>query len=294
MAKLSAYERILSLDPDKDHWEIIRLSVYYEFPWDYARALELALFRTFAVPSISSILDRSQEFGKRPQKRYDDTDLILSEILENGPESERAKAAIKKLNFIHSHFNISNQDYLYVLSTFIFEPEKWVNKYGYRQISKQELNAGYKVWQELGALMGIKNIPATRDKLRSFSTEYEATYFIPQASNHAVALSTENLFLARFLPKSLYSLGRPFLHAVMDEPLLKAVGFNKPRPFIQAMVDGLFAFRKAILKIWPRSTKAVLRTQLPRKQSYPKGYEVSQLGSMPYHQAEKQDTNYKQ
>jgi hypothetical protein len=282
-----AYEKILLLDPEKDHWEITRLSVYYEFPWDYARALELALFRTFAVPSISGILDRSQEFEKQPQKRYDDTDLILSEILENGPESERAKAAIKKLNFIHSHFNISQDDYLYVLSTFIFVPEQWVNKYGYRPISRQELAAGFKVWQELGALMGIQNIPATREELRTFSIAYEARHFIPQASNHAVALSTENMFLSKLLPGPFYNLGRPFLHAVMDEPLLKAVGFKQPGSVVRLMVHAFFAMRKAILKILPRRSKPFLRTQLPRQESYPQGYKVSDLGSIPYEREER-------
>jgi hypothetical protein len=37
--------RIRSLDPVADHHEIYRISVGYEFPWDYQRALELALFR---------------------------------------------------------------------------------------------------------------------------------------------------------------------------------------------------------------------------------------------------------
>jgi hypothetical protein len=32
------------------------------FPWDLTRALELALLKTFCVPSISGLLSRSGEF----------------------------------------------------------------------------------------------------------------------------------------------------------------------------------------------------------------------------------------
>jgi hypothetical protein len=47
------------------------------------RALEFALFRTFCVPAISALLDKTQDFGKRAQKRYDDTDIIVSEMMED-------------------------------------------------------------------------------------------------------------------------------------------------------------------------------------------------------------------
>jgi len=276
-----ALQKIKTLDPEKDHWEIARLSAFYEFPWDNARALELALFRTFAVPSISSILDKSGEFEKRTQKRYDDTDLILSEILEDGPDGDRAKTAIAKMNFIHGHFKISNDDYLYVLSTFVFEPERWLNKYGYRKLTDNELHAGFKVWQEIGAMMGIKAIPDTRETLEAFNVAYERKNFVPSASNRNVAIHTENLFLRWFLPEQLFGFGRPFLHAVMDEPLLLAVGFHKPNFLIQKAVDAAMAARKVVAGILPKRTQPVLRTKMPRKESYPHGYEVKDLGSLP-------------
>ena len=282
MADSNTLKKIKALDPDKDYWEIARLSAFYEFPWDNNRALELALFRTFAVPTISRLLNKTGEFEKRTQKRYDDTDLILSEILENGIDSERARAAIAKMNFIHSHFNISNDDYLYVMSTFVFEPERWINKYGYRKLTDNELRAGFKVWQELGALMGIKNIPATKPELEQFNIDYEQKNFIPEASNHAIALHTENLFLSWFLPKPLYGIGRPFLHAVMDQPLLTAVGFSKPNWAIQKTVDTVMAARRVIIAWLPKRNKPVLRTRLPRPESYPNGYEVTELGSKKY------------
>ncbi|MFD2421427.1 hypothetical protein [Amycolatopsis pigmentata] len=57
--KMGGYwlRRIEQLDPVADHHEIYRISIGFEFPWDYNRALEFALFRTYCVPSISRLLD---------------------------------------------------------------------------------------------------------------------------------------------------------------------------------------------------------------------------------------------
>src|SRR5207302_8457511 len=89
MARLSILQQIQQLDPVADHQRIVFLSTCYEFPFDTTRALEFALFRTFCSPSISALLDRTGEFRFRAQKRYDDTDLLVSELLERGYDSER-------------------------------------------------------------------------------------------------------------------------------------------------------------------------------------------------------------
>ena len=73
---------IQTLDAMRDHQRIAFVCCRVDFPWDTTRALEFALFRTFCVPAISALLDKTQEFGKRAQKRYDDTDIIVSEMME--------------------------------------------------------------------------------------------------------------------------------------------------------------------------------------------------------------------
>ena len=62
-------QRIQALDPERDHKQIVYLSTCFEFPFDTTRSLEFALFRTFCVPSVSDLLDRTGEFRQRPQKR---------------------------------------------------------------------------------------------------------------------------------------------------------------------------------------------------------------------------------
>jgi hypothetical protein len=89
MGRYDILHRIQQLDPVQDHCEIYHLMSGYEFPWEIMRSLEVALMRTFCVPSISALLDKTGEFKLRPQKRYDDTGLLTAEIVKWGYESVR-------------------------------------------------------------------------------------------------------------------------------------------------------------------------------------------------------------
>src|ERR1041384_967904 len=130
--------------------------VGWEFPWDYVRALEMALYRTFCSPSTSAVLVRSGEFQKRPQRRYDDTSLLMAEIMEWGYDSERGKESLRRINRFHRHYDIKNEDFLYVLSTFHLEPIRWMDRFGWRKMTQGERVASYYFWREVGKRMAIK------------------------------------------------------------------------------------------------------------------------------------------
>ncbi|MFM2158474.1 MAG: hypothetical protein RLZZ124_948, partial [Cyanobacteriota bacterium] len=113
--------------PDEARLDAASLAICRElssrlFPWDSIRALELALLKTFCLPSVSALLDRSGEFARRPRKRYDDTGLMVAELLRLGPDSPAGRAVVQRLNRIHAHYAISADDYAYVLSGFVAEP----------------------------------------------------------------------------------------------------------------------------------------------------------------------------
>jgi hypothetical protein len=277
IGKSKTLRKIESMDPFKDAWEIIRLSIYYEFPWDFNRALELALYKTFAVPSISKLLHDTHEFEKYSQKRYDDTDIILSEIIENGIESGRGKEALERLNWIHSNYPISNEDYLYVLSTFIYDSADWINKYAYRKLSHHEELAGFYVWKEIGEKMSIKNIPATIDSFRSFHDNYEKKHFVYAEANRKVAQATENLMLSWYLPEFLFDVARPFIHSVMDPHLLKAFQYREPGKLMRNMASTALRSRSFIASLFPRNTPYI-RTKMYEHKAYPNGYELEDLG----------------
>lgn len=77
---------IAGLDAQRDVQRIVHLLSVYEFSWDFARALELALFYTYGSASVSRLLDRTGEFERYGQKRYDDTAILIGHFIESGWE----------------------------------------------------------------------------------------------------------------------------------------------------------------------------------------------------------------
>ena len=119
---------------EKTVWRL----TFVDFPWDINKALEFALLRTYAVPSISGLLARTGEFEQRTAKRYDDTALLIREVLRNGLDSDRARRSFARINGMHGRFRIAPEDFLYVLSTFVFSPIDWLEAYGRRPMSDAE------------------------------------------------------------------------------------------------------------------------------------------------------------
>ena len=277
MPRHTILNHILRLDPERDHTEIVFLVTCHEFPFDITRSLEFALFRTFAAPNIGGLLDRTGEFASRPQKRYDDTVLILSEILEHGYDSERGRAAVRRLNQIHGRFQISNEDFLYVLSAFTFEPIRWVGRFCWRPMVEQEKLAQYYYWRQVGRRMKIKDIPESIDSFERYNIDYEREHFVYSEANRRVAIATRDLLLGWVLPRRLYGLGKPFIYAMLDDPLLEAFGFPKPPLRLRQLVPGLLRARSKMLRLLPERKRPKLRTG-PRKPTYPRGYRIEELG----------------
>ena len=270
---------IMALDPERDCERIVYLDTVYEFPFDTTRSLEFALFRTFGSPNVSTLLDSTGEFAARAQKRYDDTDLILSTIAERGYSSEDGKRAIRRMNRLHRRFEIANDDFIYVLSTFVYEPIRWNARFGWRQLVEHEKLAAFHFWREIGRRMAITDIPTTYEELERYNVEYERSNFRHAESNARVARASRDMFLAWFpgVPKRL---GAHAIAALMDEPLREALGFPAPpRPLARTVALALRG-RGLAVRLLPPRRRPKLRTQL-RRRSYKTGWRLEALGPMP-------------
>jgi len=270
--------QITQLEPIKDHKEIVRILGSHCFPWDVEKALEFALYRTFAVPSISALLSKTGEFKNRTRKRYDDTELIMAEILENGYDSERAKRAFRRMNSMHGRFNISNEDYLYVLTTFIFEPIYWIEKYGWRKPAENEKAAIFLFYREVGKRMNIKNIPESYTEFEQFHHDYEDKHFKYAETNQEISDYTMDLLLGMYLPKFLFFIGKPIAKSLMDDKLLAAMGMKPTSKLLQKFTFGLMRFRANIVRLFPERKVPFLGTKVKRP-TYPNGYEIEDLGT---------------
>ena len=276
MSRFSTLRQIEVLDPEQDHIQICHLIAGYEFPWDVTRSLELALLKTFCIPSITQLLERTGEFVQRPQKRYDDTGLIVSELMKFGYESDRGSAALERMNRIHGHFNIENRDYLYVLSTFIYEPIRWMDRFGWRPMCEVERLSCFYFWREIGKRMGIAEIPISSKQFESFNQDFEREHFRYAQSNQAIGHSTRDMFLGWF-PMLLRPVIRPGVHALADESMRDALGFPHPPAWLEATVANSLKLRgRVVRKLPPRSLSSFYADAKHR--SYPEGYSLDKLG----------------
>jgi hypothetical protein len=269
---------IATLDPERDCEQIGFLLASCEFPWDTTRALELALLRTYGVAKGTPLLVATGELIRRTQKRYDDTALILAEIQENGVDHPRGRAALKRMNQQHGRYAIPQDEYLYTLTTFVFEPIRWNARFGWRRMSEGERLAAFHVWRRIGARMGIRDIPDDYDELERFNVEFERANFRYSKHNHALAVATRNLMLGWFLPRPLWPAAAPVIHAMLDEPMRRAVGFDPAPAPVRALVLGGMALRRRLLRRLPPRRRPRLLTR-QRHPTYPNGYRIEELGA---------------
>ena len=189
-------------DPNPLAWQL----AFVEFPFMFEAGTSLGFFSTFAVPTIAVILRSTRGFELACQLRYDDTMLLMHEIGEHGTRSARGKAALERVKAIHARTKgIKQEDMLYTLWVFCFEPVRWVNAYEWRAIEPYEKDALYQFWREVGEGLSIGNIPATCQEFEEWGSRFEAERF--RATKASEALTRDVITLAaswgpRWLPGS--------------------------------------------------------------------------------------------
>ena len=276
MSRFAILREIERLDPERDCQRILHLSFGYEFAWDSTRALEVALYRTYCVPSISRLLDRTGEFYAHTQRRYDDTALLVGEMCQWGFEGGRGREALERMNWVHGHFRIDNNDYLYVLSTFIYEPLRWIDRFGWRRTCRTEQLAYYHFWCQVGSRMGIRDIPPSYEAFEAWATDYERANFRFAESNRKIGTATRDLF-ASWYPRLLAPVVHYSIYALLDDAMLAAFGFPQPLPFSRGMTAGALRLRGMLVRWLPARRKPSFFTGR-RNRTWTRGYRIGELG----------------
>jgi hypothetical protein len=284
MARFDNLREIERLDPERDCQRIMHLSFGYEFPWDSTRALEVALYRTYCVPSISALLDRTGEFYRAAQRRYDDTAILVAEMCEWGYEEGRGREALERMNWAHAHFKIANDDFLYVLSTFVYEPIRWIDRYCWRPTSRNEQLGYYWFWRHVGERMGIRDIPPTYEAFEAWALAYEKATFRYTETNRKIGEATRDLF-AGWYPKAFATGVHHGIYALLDDTMIEAFGFPKPHPALRRVVAGSLALRGRLVRWLPARRTPNFFTDR-RNRTHPQGYAIAHLGPERLREAE--------
>jgi len=273
-------EQIRRMDPEKDASEIYRLSVALEFPWDYSRALELALYRTYAVPAIGRLLAETAELTDRTQQRYDDTALLLDTVVEHGFASDEGRTAIRRINQMHRSYDIGNDDMRYVLCTFVVVPKRWIDAYGWRRLSRHETVASAVYYRTLGQHMGIKDIPETYEEFEACLDAYEEANFAWDPQARSVSDATLDL-MASWYPRPLAPLLRLSTLSLLDFSLLRAFRYEPPSATVRAVVRRAVRTRGRLVRLMPPRRAPHFARQNWEIRGYPNGYRIVDLGTRP-------------
>ncbi|BDH05278.1 oxygenase MpaB family protein [Streptomyces seoulensis] len=280
MKRFERLDRIRRMDPVADAPEIYRLSAALEFPWDYTRALELALYRTYAVPSIGRLLAQTAELTERSQRRYDDTVLLLDAVMEHGFAAHEGRTAIRRINQMHRSYDISDDDMRYVLSTFVVMPRRWIDAYGWRRLSRHEIVAATEYYRTLGRHMGIPDVPETFEEFEALLDSYEKAHFAWDERARQVSDATLGL-MASWYPRPLAPLLRTAMLALLDEPLLRAFRYETPSATITFLVRRVLRVRGRLVRLLPPRRAPHFARQNREVKSYPNGYDTADLGTRP-------------
>lgn len=273
---------IAGLDPRRDWHRIHLIDHQHEFPWDLEQALGLALFRTFAVPSIGGLLDRSGEFARDTQRRYDDTGLILDTVLTHGMDSAEGRAAIRRMNQMHHAYPIDPDDLRYVLSTFVTVPIRWLDRFGWRPFDEAEKVAACEYYRALGRRMAIPDLPATWREFAALMDRYERERFARDPGGTRVAEATLRLLTTtrphRYLPPAVAARAT---RALLEPHLLDAFGWTRPTAPERAAVAAGLRARAALLRHRPPRLAPRRFVDSPNFRSHPDGWDITRVGTFP-------------
>jgi len=227
-----ARKRIAELDAEKDAHEISHLAfeVRYGTKLFTYSIFSVAFARQAAVPSIAKVLYRNGKGGivTNTKKRNNDTLLFFGEFYKHG-DSEKGKAAIELLNFIHSHFKITNEENLYTLATIVCEPRRNAIFLSNKDLfSKKEFRALYNFWRRLAELMHIHSIPDDENKLFEWYENFERQNYGYSEEGKKIAEALAEDFAARWYPSFMKYSGTQYFYSLFDDFLLETLRIPKP------------------------------------------------------------------
>ncbi|HEY7933049.1 MAG TPA: oxygenase MpaB family protein [Solirubrobacteraceae bacterium] len=232
--------RIAALDPVEDHEEVARLTleVLYGDPVAVHAGLLIGFSRQVAVPSIARVIYRGGggDTLRDVARRIDDTLALFGAFLKWGPSSPEGRAAIARMERIHSRFPITDEQKRYTLATLILEPDRIARHLGVDQFTAGQREAIWRFWLSVAEQMPLGGLPATPEELRRWMLEYEREHWRYTDDGRRVVERFFEDWTTRWFPRPARFLGRQALLALMDDALRAALHLEAPNKHLQRLL----------------------------------------------------------
>ena len=242
-----------TLDPVKDDEEITRLvsNVLFADPYFVHSVFLVTFARQAAVPAIAKVLYRSGngDIATKPRLRNEDTIIFFTEFYRRGYTSEEGRAAIRRMEQIHSNFLIDEELKVYTLATVMLEPDRLANQFGRDPFSPLDREARWNFWKAFARSMPIELPSESRDEFLEWMIDYERRNYAhtPEGEGIFEALVEDwRRWYPRWIPGSA-KIARQSLTGLLDDDLRKAMGQQRPPALVQAQVN-------VVAKTYLRST----------------------------------------
>lgn len=246
---------------------------------DVRIGLQLAFYRTFAVPRIAELLVDTGQIHAQPHKRSIDTGLFMYELIEAGFDTPRGRDVVRGLNRMHKQWNISQEDYLYVLVSLMVVPTRWVNTYAPRDMTVEETQATVVFYRELGRLMNISNLPSSYIEAETFFDAYEARNVAYSDAGKALMHETRGV-MAEQLPWPLKPGASLFTRLMLDDYVADAVGVRRAPPGVKVLAYGIRLARIAAYSVHMDRQNSYFTPGRKVNGIYPSGYRFEELGTV--------------
>jgi hypothetical protein len=248
------------------------------FGWEIKTGLNLAFYRTFAIPRIADLLVHTGEIQRRPLKRSMDTGLLMYELIDGGPESERGRTVLRMLNKMHRRWPITDEDYQYVLTTFIVVPTRFIDQYAWRKTKPEERETTTSFYAQVGRRMGIRQPPGSYSEAADFFDTYESTHLRQSPSGVTLMAQTTEV-LKDLFPRRLRSAATLLNRLLLDDRLCETFELRPPHRVLRTAFTATLRLRsKAVAHGLKKRKKPIFRPGRSGSSVYPDGYELSDLG----------------
>lgn len=243
--------RTTELDPVIDADEIARLSLvtlHGHGVLVYA-LFTVAFMKQVAVPAMARTLYRrgTGDIVQHALQRNDDTIVFFGQLLDHGPDSPVGRQRIDRLNAIHAHFPMRNDDSLYTLATLALDPDALTSDLAATLFTEAELEAHWRFWRAVAARQHITGIPETRGQLAQWAEQYERQEYAHSIDGRAIADALIAAFGQRCLPAPLRRWDRHVISTLCPPPLREVHALPEPSPAIAWSVRVLLRAYRASL-----------------------------------------------